>query len=392
LLSGGLDSSYVLARAVEAEPKATALHAFARDSKAMDERSHARAAAGHVGVPLTEIEIDDCWSFSSRLLPDAAFDQPNVPMQAALLSRLAETASAAGTRVLLDGAGGDEVMGGRGSYLADLLLAGRLGLSLQEARAWANRAGLSTRRVWFRGAVLPLVPNGLRERYRTVRNRRSPSPLPPWIDMLALKATGLGAALATPTATSVWSRTQQFQSFWSYLVSEVQPVFAWRERWASLPNQLEARSPFWDLRVVELCRQMPSWVHRKAGENRALLREAMKPRLPAQIVERQDQGVFDEFVEVGLYEERSARVGEGITALSSLLYLDSELLRNQLDGFGQAPMLWRHGLCRAISAGLWLSRNSYQWTGRTNTSSLAAAMTLDEDRTSAETALAEVSA
>ncbi len=356
LLSGGLDSSYLLARACEVAPEVRAYHAYVEGTQGMDERRYARAVGERLDVTVQEIAIDDCWSLSSRYLSDPAFDQPNVPMQGALMARLAQAARDGGAGVLLDGMGGDEFMSSSVEYISEFVLRGRWAHAVAESRDWARESGLSTMRVLATAGLAPLVPPSLRGKYRAWRGRPAPDPLPPWVDGEALRALGLERALETPEAPPVWRKDADLQLFSDMHRREALPVIAWRERRASLPAGVESRSPFWDLRVVELLLRFPSWVHGSGGRSKALLRDAMHARLPDTVVERTDKGAFDELMNAGLLEHESDRVESALFAgpLSRLLYIDRLVLEAEWLRYRRRQHRWWHALWRTITAGLWL--------------------------------------
>jgi asparagine synthase (glutamine-hydrolysing) len=372
LFSGGIDSSYVLARASEMAPAVRGYTAFVAGSEGMDERRYARVAADRLGIATREIAVDDCWSLSSRYLPDEAFDQPNVPMQAALIARMAEAAGQDGVCVLIDGIGGDEFFAGSRDYVADLLLSGHWLRATSEARAWAREEGVPLPLVLSSAALASLTPAAIRARWRSLRGRPMPSPLFPWIDTKALQALDLDAALELPQAPVVWRREVDLRHFWALHRREALPVIGWRERRTALPAGLEYRSPFWDLRVVELMLRFPSWVHRSAGRTKALLREAMRPRLPEEVVGRADKGAFDELMNAGLLGRERERVEAALLAgpLRRLLYVNADALEAELENYRRRQHPWWHALWRTITAGLWLRQEEVVLGGR-STSQLA---------------------
>ncbi len=355
LLSGGLDSSYVMARALETAPAAYGVHAFVAGTQGMDEREHARSVGEHLGARVEEFDVSDCWSLSGRYLPAAAYDQPNLPMQAALMVRMALATAESGAGVLIDGIGGDEFLTGDSSYIPELLLHGRPRRAIAEASAWSREIGMSTAQLLWTTTALPLLPLVLRNRFRALRGRAAPNPSPPWIDDFALRAIGLEAAVPRPAASLSLSRRAENALFWSQHERDALPVLGWRERNASLPSGVEARSPFWDLRVIEFLWSVPGWVHRSGGEGKALLRAAMRPRLPGQVVERPDKGYFDELMNVGLLEQETERVEAAIRGpLAALLYVRPAALEEELARYRQKQHPWWHALWRAVTGGVWL--------------------------------------
>ncbi|MHB8376263.1 MAG: asparagine synthetase B family protein [Dehalococcoidia bacterium] len=355
LLSGGLDSSYVLAKAVAVAPNVRAYTAFAEGVPGMDERRYSRSVGERLGVAVQDVAVDDCWSLSSRYLHDAAFDQPAQPMQAPLMIRMAQAARQDGVRVLLDGMGGDEGMAGSSHYLSELLIGGHWLHAVTDAREWARREDVPLSRALTRGALKPLLPTGLRTRYRALRGRQPPDPLPPWIERGVLREAGLQAALALHPAPSAWRRGDHDRRFWAIHQRDTLPVVDWRERNAGLPLDVEARSPFWDLRVIELLLRFPPWVHRDGGRTKAVLRAAMRPLLPTEVVERDDKGVYDGLMNAGLLEHETERVRTALRGpLASLPYVRGSGLELELETYRGRRHLWWQPLWRAVTAGLWL--------------------------------------
>jgi len=123
-----------------------------------------------------------------------------------------------------------------------------------------------------------------------------------------------------------------------------------------LPFGFESRSPFWDLRVVELCLRIPVFVMRRSGRPKALLREVMQTCVPTAVVERRDKGSFDDLLKQGLFIEERRRVELALSGpLADLSYLKPDLLQQEFELFRLTEHTWWSPLWRAITAGLWLS-------------------------------------
>ena len=120
-LSGGLDSSAVVALARECDPQ---LHCFtivnpgAAEAGFAEDLPYARRVARHLGVPLTEVEVkprdlatDIRWMLSQL---DAPVADP-APLNVFYISRIARSQ---GIKVLLSGSGGDDLFTGYRRHLA----------------------------------------------------------------------------------------------------------------------------------------------------------------------------------------------------------------------------------------------------------------------------------
>jgi asparagine synthase (glutamine-hydrolysing) len=115
-LSGGIDSSVVLAMMARLNPKGVlAFTAGFPATSVHDERAHARALAKAVGARHVEVEFDesDFWA----LLPEVAacMDDPAADYACLPTFKLAREASRH-VKVILSGEGGDELFGGYGRY------------------------------------------------------------------------------------------------------------------------------------------------------------------------------------------------------------------------------------------------------------------------------------
>jgi asparagine synthase (glutamine-hydrolysing) len=120
-LSGGIDSSVVLAQMARLNPNpVTAFTAYFPDTPVADERAAAQAVARgararHIEVPITAA---DFWAELPRIA--AAMDDPAADYACVPTYILAWRAKAEGLKVILSGEGGDEMFGGYGRYRSAL--------------------------------------------------------------------------------------------------------------------------------------------------------------------------------------------------------------------------------------------------------------------------------
>ncbi|HLG11841.1 MAG TPA: asparagine synthase C-terminal domain-containing protein [Dehalococcoidia bacterium] len=359
LLSGGIDSSYVALKAKEAGAEIKAVSLFVPDSSEMDERKYSRSVAGALGMESIEIDASDCWSLSSGAISDLQFDQPYHPMQAPALMLACEAARQDGMQVLLDGAGGDELFTGGWDYAAHLAIQGRWAQAFREVRDWSSDAGVSTLRALRYAVFSPLIPASVRAWVRRLGGNAVPSPVPPWLDPIAMRACRLDKALDVPTLPPVWQTENRAALFWAYFLADVLPAMAWWERHASLPNGVEARSPLWDLRVIEFVLGTPEWVHRSGGRTKAILREAMAGRLPAEVQNRADKGLFSSLMYRGIADNETERVRSALRGeLSELIYVKPSVLEREFEVLCERRHIWWTPIWRAVTAGLWLQSDS----------------------------------
>jgi asparagine synthetase B (glutamine-hydrolysing) len=166
---------------------------------------------------------------------------------------------------------------------------------------------------------------------------------------------GLSKALDFPELPPVWKSEKRASLFWSFFQSEVLPAIAWWERHATLPNRVESRSPLWDLRVIEFVLSTPEWVHRSSGRTKVILREAMEGRLPLEVLNREDKGLFSGLMYQGIAEKELARARTALErGLSNIFYIEPAVLLREFDVLCERRHIWWTPLWRAITAALWL--------------------------------------
>jgi asparagine synthase (glutamine-hydrolysing) len=179
-----------------------------------------------------------------------------------------------GVKVMLDGQGGDELLAGYrahlGFRLADLLARGRL----RELRA--ELVGTQHGPLALATAVArPFAPEGL---VRAVRARTRGSLVHP-----ELHRTRVPDVDGSPFP----DRLRRYQQL--VLTRRGLPELLRYEDRNSMAHSLEARVPFLDHRLVELCFSLPPHELIRGGETKSLLRRALGDLLPPAVRERRDK-------------------------------------------------------------------------------------------------------
>lgn len=272
-MSGGLDSTSVAALACE-RLGSSRVHActVVYDHLIPDEeRQYSKAAAEHLGIPISYVVADRCSLFDEQVAGD--MDQPEPFLLSPLTAQfhnLLRLCAAHGP-VALTGFDGDAfITEPFSSYFRSS--AKRLKLNdLATATSWY---------VWTQRALPPI---GFRTRIkRMLRKERSDSFFPDWIDKSFAKRTNLDARVkesANDRVHAVERRPAALQ----FLKSKVwAPLFEGYDSGATKLD-LELRHPFMDLRLVEYLLAIPAvpWCM-----NKHILRLAMKDRLPAAVLNR----------------------------------------------------------------------------------------------------------
>jgi asparagine synthase (glutamine-hydrolysing) len=289
LLSGGVDSGGLAALASRhcAEPVRTFSIGF--EEAGFDELARARLVAERYGTDHHELVVrPDAVELLPRLVE--AFDEP-FGDSSALPTYLVSELAAGEVKVALSGEGGDELFGGYYTYVADLL-ARRVGRLAALARPLAEALPSRSDRVGFD--------------YKAKRFARAAAMRDPlerhhgWKEIFSAQArgelTGPGAGAWDPldlyreryaetTGAEPLARLQDVD-LGIYLVDD---LLVKTDR-LSMAHSLELRVPFLDPKVAELAFALPRQLKVRGFAKKRLLRRALGPLLPREIVHGRKQG------------------------------------------------------------------------------------------------------
>lgn len=288
-LSGGLDSSSIVGlvnQSLSGAGEHERQHVFSvyYDVPEGDERRYIDAVVEKTGVAAHRV-APSCAQLFDTLKKltwhqDEPFGSTSVFAQWEVFRLAAEN----GVRVMLDGQGADEALGGYHTYfgarLAGMLRSGRLGALRHEAGAMHGLYGYSPQ--WLlRQAMLSVLPSAL-----TALIKRASGP-PAWFDAAAL---GLEDEPAFQLPRN-WRRSIQSVSQAQLLTSNLPMLLHWEDR-DSMAHSVEARVPFLDYRVVEFLLGLPDDHKIAGGITKLVLREAMADVLPPAVAGRTDKMGF----------------------------------------------------------------------------------------------------
>jgi asparagine synthase (glutamine-hydrolysing) len=216
-----------------------------------------------------------------------AFDEPFAD-SSALPTYLVSQLAAEHVKVVLSGEGGDELFGGYYTYVADLL-APRLGWAAAAARPLIERLPSSSRKVpleyrakrFARGAKLPPLERHHAWKEIFSADARAELMGPGRRDPLDLYR----ARYAETEGAEPLARLQDVD-VGIYLVDD---LLVKTDR-ASMAHSLEARVPFLDPAVTDLALALPTRHKVRGLSKKRLLRRAVAPLVPAQILRAPKQG------------------------------------------------------------------------------------------------------
>jgi len=296
-LSGGVDSSAVVASMAEAAdaPVRTCSIAFA--DPAFDESRHARAVADRYGThhSVDRVESDD-FDLVDRLA--ALYDEPYADSSALPTYRVCELARRHVT-VALSGDGGDENLAGYRRYRMHMMeermrrplpiglrrpVFGLLG-QLYPKADWAPRVlrGKTTLQALARDSVeayfstMSIVRDDLRTALFAPRFRAQ---LGGYRAVEVFRRHAARANRDDPLALA------QYIDLKTYLVGDINTKV---DR-ASMAHALEVREPLLDHPLVEWLATLPSSLKLRGGEGKYLFKRALEPRLPHDVLYRPKMG------------------------------------------------------------------------------------------------------
>jgi len=285
-LSGGVDSSTVVAAMQHARPGAVRTFTVGFPGTRYDESSEAAAIAAHLGTTHETLMVgmSDCRAVVETL-PDI-YDEPFADasqIPTVLLCRLTRER----VTVSLSGDGGDEFFGGYSRYAAAAAAWSRVG---RMPRAWRGGAQAVLRGLagWdarparrlrkLAGAWSHATPESL---YRDRVTRWHDG------DGLAPDLERLPTAFDAPPPAALPSLEQRFM--WLDAATYLPDDLLVKMDRASMAASLEARAPLLDHRIAEFAWSLPPSLAVAAGPKR-LLREVLLRRVPRALFERPKQG------------------------------------------------------------------------------------------------------
>jgi asparagine synthase (glutamine-hydrolysing) len=305
-LSGGVDSSTIVAMMTRCAPGAVRTFCIGFDQPGFDEAAHARAVAAHLGTQHTELRVTAAEALAVVPRLPTLYDEPfadSSQIPTALVAAMARR----DVTVALSGDGGDELFAGYNRYL----LAGRLwrrlaplpmplrrlaarALLAVDAGRWTSAADFLQRgRAPARRHVLvgPKLHKLARQVLPAVDLAAMHKALASlWPDPAALvpgaqePATAFDAAFPAGVDDAIDRMCLIDQGL--YLPDD---ILVKVDR-AAMAVALETRVPLLDHRIVEFAWQLPARLKLRDGQGKWLLRQVLYRHVPAALIERPKQG------------------------------------------------------------------------------------------------------
>lgn len=289
-LSGGLDSSAVVALAAEAlrehganEGQIT-VTARVPEDEALDEWRYAREAAAMAGARPVAV-TPEAGELLDRLdemvwIHDEPFGSPSIFAQ----YRVFQAAAEHGATVMLDGQGADEQLCGYQAFfpvcLVELLRTGRVPAALRLLRGARRAHGIPGAALLAR-ALASILPAGT---LRRLRRRDSAHEVIDFESLGSVAIDPFDAMTGRRYGVEAFSIDQLTRGSLPMLLH-------WEDR-NSMAHSIEARVPFLYPALVEFDLSLPPTAKIDGPWTKAILREALRDDLPESILRRTDKVAF----------------------------------------------------------------------------------------------------
>jgi len=358
-LSGGLDSSSIVCitdrlRKSRGETSPLDTFSLAFEDKAVDEGAHVQAISTVANIQHHQYLADEENVFSYIPMVQQRQAEPFRSMGIVLFWRLKQLASQSGFKVLLNGMGADEVLGGINLYyLADLLKEGKWSTLNSTLKALAVTdpfaLGLSPWGYLRTFGFRPLIP----DKIRLLRGKLRGNAVPDFLDQGFTKRTDLAAKLCTRPDPLFKDHYRQMS--YEGAMRIYTPLLMHYEDTNNATFGLESRFPFLDRELVEFLFSIPLDQKMRNGVAKIVLRNGMKGILPDSVRTRTDKGFIDKRVDHWLRQQYSQDVENILWGeqLKSYGYFDSPRL-HQLYRDYQAGSPGRFTIWKSYNVGVWL--------------------------------------
>jgi asparagine synthase (glutamine-hydrolysing) len=353
-LSGGLDSSAIVClmsrEFARAGVKGTLKTFTARSpDKAFDESDYAAAVVKTCGAeanyitPTPEILLENLdrliWHQDSPLISGSTIAQWMIFREA----------RKQGVIVMLDGQGADEILCGYrgffGAFLAGLMRQGRVAAWWREAGAMRRESGFPMMRAMgYTAAYLrPELVGWLgRFDHRAYSDRE-------WLHESRRSAYG------TDPVRTLGGRANSVREMSTAQVAatNLPMLLHWEDR-NSMAFSVEARVPFLDYRVVELCLRMKDEDKLGGGLSKAALRHSMRGIVPDRVLDRRDKMGFVTAESLWMRRDMAPRFrAELLAAVKALPEIVDPTILDRFDEMLAGRRSFDHRYWRVITAARW---------------------------------------
>ena len=379
-LSGGIDSSTVVALMQAQSERPVRTFTIGFHEAEYDEARCARAVAQYLGTEHTEMYITP--EEAMAVIPDLPdlYDEPfsdSSQIPTFLVSRLARRH----VTVSLSGDGGDEVFGGYNRHLWCNRIWNRVGWIPKELRGVTARAILAVSPIGWEALfrrLEPLLPNGLRQRtpgdklHKLAGILAADSPDAMYLGLVshwkhpASLVVGGFEPRATLTGGQFGPEHGDIAHIMMYLdmVTYLPDDILTKVDRASMGVSLEARAPLLDYRVVEFAWRVPLSMKIRQGQGKWLLRQVLYRYVPRELVERPKAGFsipIDAWLRGPLRGWAEELLGE--PRLRNEGFFDARPIRQKWSEHLAGRRNWQYDLWDILMFQAWMERWMHPYAG-----------------------------
>jgi asparagine synthase (glutamine-hydrolysing) len=287
-LSGGIDSSSIVMAMREVSGASLELHTFSHiaQTAALNEEWWIDLAAAAGGARLHKVSPTAAEMAADLERLVGVQDEPFITSSIYAQYRVMRAIGEAGVKVVLDGQGADEMLGGYEFYLgarvASLLRAGRLGAAATLMRRARRSRGIPAFRQFASAMDFLLPPAGSALARRLIGRDL----VPPWVNGAWLRAHGVHIdSLRTSSDADVLleslERSIRGPGLAQLLRYEDRNSMAW---------SVESRVPFLSTKLVDFALALPErYIIGDDGTTKHVFRAAMRGLVPSPVLDRRDK-------------------------------------------------------------------------------------------------------
>ncbi|MCU1335640.1 MAG: asnB [Bryobacterales bacterium] len=244
-----------------------------------------------------------------------------------------------GSRIFLDGLDGDTTISHGFEYLADLILSLRWKTLLREVQLIRQNLGIGRKRVLRDYCIKPLCPTWVYKTWDWAHGRRGDTRITGELVTREFKERlGLTERVNSfLTSSRSCTRTAR-EKHWEMLNFPLYAHALEMADKASAAFQVEARYPFFDRRLIELCLALPARQKLGQGWSRWILRRAMEGILPKDIQWRPAKGNLSPNFYRKLIEGDRKLLDETVESQTLAPYLDLSAIKAAYRRYESAPL------------------------------------------------------
>ena len=315
-LSGGLDSTNVLASIVRVAPEVRiTAYAIPFYTERGDERNRQTEIARWFGIPIHWVPVAGRGPFgqwSGRLF--AGRPTPPIGGNWYMMESLCESATANGDSLLYDGEDADSLLTGNRTYLADLLVTGRFLSWWREVQRIRAREGTSPWHL-LKYSLYKQIPDSVLTAVGRGSRLVRPNPL---ITSELAEEVDLSRRLKRLPSARLWNPGRRFAQYVKLAGDPLQVgVYTPDIAMAARGTSLVLAHPFLDRRLMTFCMGLPWDAICGDFTPKRLLRELARRHLPAFLHTGPTKAVLDEYYEAAVFKHEKELARQGLDLAAS---------------------------------------------------------------------------